>query len=499
MSTIWRRHLAMSPHASMHLPTQLTKADPAAGEPLAPPPTLRSSAFVVAAAAGAIALGYALQVSFGTYHPIALGWLTVTLLCCVAAILFANASLPRGRTAVMMLIGLGLVLQLAQLFARPPGVYLAPRSEAHLTPFLIGVTLLAVLVAAGLSTKSWAGRAHVPLMLAAFCFCGVWIIGASPNVFIDTYTVHQDSAAALRAGVNPYTITFPDIYQGESPFFRPGVSVGGRLQFGYPYLPATLLLAMPGHLLTGEHRFSQLACITAAAGLMACARPNALGPLAAGMFLLTPRGFQVVEDAWTEPFLACLLAAVVFTALRARRALPYVLGVFLASKQYAIFFAPLALLLIPRPWNIGTIWPIAWRAAIAALAVNLPFVLWDVDAFLHSTVMYQLTAPFRPDSLSYLAMWARQTGMIPPTALAFVAMVIATALVLWRAPRTPAGFALGVGFSCAAFFAFGKQAFLNNYYLVVAALWCAVAVADSGYEREPRDAEAVTSPGLQPS
>src|SRR5688572_22978513 len=136
----------------MHLPTQSTKPDSAAGEPLAPPPTVRSNAFVFAAAAGAIALGYALQISYGTHHPVALAWLSVTLLCCVAAILFANASLPRGRTAVMMLIGLGLVLQLAQLFAKPPGVYLSPRSEAHLTPFLIGVTLLAVLVAAGLST-----------------------------------------------------------------------------------------------------------------------------------------------------------------------------------------------------------------------------------------------------------------------------------------------------------------------------------------------------------
>ena len=483
----------------MHLPSHSTKPDPAAGQPLAPPPTAPSSAFVFAAAAGAIALGYALQVSFGTYHPAALAWLSVTLVCCIAAVLIGAMPLLRGRSAVAMLIGLGLVLQLAQLFAKPPGVYLSPRSEAHLTPFLIGVTLLAVLVAAGLSTKPWAGRAHVPLMLVAFFFCGGWIIRASPNVFIDTYTVHQDSAAALRAGVNPYTITFPDIYRGESPFFRPGVSVGGRLQFGYPYLPTTLLLAMPGHLLTGEHRFSQLACITAAAGLMAYARPNALGPLAAGMFLLTPRAFQVVEDAWTEPFLAFLLAAVVFTALRARRALPYVLGVFLASKQYAIFFAPLALLLVPRPWNLATIWPIAWRAAVSALVVNVPFVLWDVDAFLHSTVKYQLTAPFRPDSLSFLAMWARRSGTIPPTAVAFVAMAIATALVLWRAPRSPAGFALGVGFTCAAFFAFGKQAFLNNYYLVVAALWCAVAVADSGDGCKPRDEDAVTSPGLQPS
>ena len=489
----------MSPHASMHLPAQSTKPDPAAGQPLAPPPTVPSSVFTFAVAAGAIALGYALQVSFGTYHPVALAWLTVALVCCVAAVIVGAMRLPHGRTAVMMLIGMGLVLQLAQLFAKPPGVYLAPRSQAHLTPFLIGVTLLAVLAAGGLSAKPWAGPAHVPLMLAAFFFCGAWIIRASPDVFIDTYTVHQDSAAALRAGVNPYTITFPDIYQGESPFFRPGVSVGGRLQFGYPYLPATLLLAMPGHLLTGEHRYSQLACITAAAGLMAYARPNALGPLAAGMFLLTPRGFQVVESAWTEPFLAFLLAAVVFTALRARRALPYMLGVFLASKQYAVFFAPLALLLASRPWSVAGIWSMAWRAAIAALVVNVPFVLWDVDAFLHSTVKYQLTAPFRADSLSFLAMWARQTGTVPPTALAFVAMAVATALLLWRAPRTPAGFALGVGLSCAAFFAFGKQAFLNNYYLVVAALWCTVAVADGGDERQVRDEDAVSSPGLQPS
>ena len=49
-------------------------------------------------------------------------------------------------------------------------------------------------------------------------------------------------------GVDPYAITFPDIYQGRA-YYGSGLSVDGRLQFGFPYFPLSLLLSMPGQIL----------------------------------------------------------------------------------------------------------------------------------------------------------------------------------------------------------------------------------------------------------
>ncbi|MDQ3440055.1 MAG: hypothetical protein M3478_06860, partial [Planctomycetota bacterium] len=172
----------------MHQPAESTKPDPTAGKPPAAPPGAPTNAFIFAVAAGAIALGYALQISGGTYHPAALSWLTVALLCCLAAVVLTNDLIRVGRSAVVALLGGGLILQLALLYSKPPGVYLAVRSAAHLAPFLTGVTVLGVLAAAGLSAKPWPGRAHVPLMLMAFFFCGAWVIRASPNPHIDTYS-----------------------------------------------------------------------------------------------------------------------------------------------------------------------------------------------------------------------------------------------------------------------------------------------------------------------
>ncbi len=59
------------------------------------------------------------------------------------------------------------------------------------------------------------------------------------------------------------TITFPDVYDGKLAVYATGVSQNGRLQFGYPYPPLTLLLALPGHLL-GDFRYAQLAALTLA-------------------------------------------------------------------------------------------------------------------------------------------------------------------------------------------------------------------------------------------
>jgi 4-amino-4-deoxy-L-arabinose transferase-like glycosyltransferase len=52
------------------------------------------------------------------------------------------------------------------------------------------------------------------------------------------------------------------------------------------------------------------------------------------------------------------------------------------------------------------------------------------------------------------------------------------ALALWRAARTPAGFALGVSALFLAFFVLNKQAFANYYFFVIGALCVAVAAAD---------------------
>ncbi len=56
----------------------------------------------------------------------------------------------------------------------------------------------------------------------------------SPAPAIDVVTVHHEAFAALDRGASPYSMTFPDLYQGREAFYPPGMVEDGRVQYGFP-------------------------------------------------------------------------------------------------------------------------------------------------------------------------------------------------------------------------------------------------------------------------
>src|SRR5262249_47012756 len=203
----------------------------------------------------------------------------------------------------------------------------------------------------------------------------------------------------LRHGLNPYALTFPNIYS-DTAYYGPGLTVDGRLQFGFPYPPLSLLLAMPGQLLAADHRYAQLAAVEISAGLMIFARSHGFGSIAAALFLTTPRMLFVLEQGWTEPFIALGLATVLWRACRVPRFVPWLFGLFLALKQYLILAVPGGLLLVRSPRQRLQL---VVGASRVVAGVTLPFVIWNPAAFWRSVVTLQLYQPFRPDALSYLS------------------------------------------------------------------------------------------------
>jgi hypothetical protein len=184
---------------------------------------------------------------------------------------------------------------------------------------------------------------------------------------------------------------------------------------------------------------------------------------------LLPRGFFVLEQSWTEPLVLFALAAVVMCARRRPNLLPYVLGLFFASKQYAVIAAPVALLLV-RGLSLKEFAIFSGKAALSGIVVTLPFVLWNPHEFYHSVVELQFYQPFRDDALSLLAWYKHSHGVTPPVGLAFVGALVGSVIALWRLPRSASGFAAGVALAVFLFVAFNKQAFCNYYYLVSGAL-----------------------------
>ncbi len=436
-------------------------------------------------AAVAIGLGHALQLANGTLHPIGIAVLVASS-CVLAVGLAARHAGPLdryGETAALVVAAGGLVYQVAALLTTSPGVYLRASQEDYVS-YRYLVAAAAVVVGVGLAADGMARKLAVPALLATHFALGMWVLDASPNPPIDVFVWHREAFHALVAGANPYAIQIPNLY-GHTEFYGPGLADAATVKVGFPYPPLSLALAAPGHLV-GDYRWANLAALTAAGGLMAFMRRGRLSFAAAAIFLLTPRQFFVLEQGWTEALVCFCLALVVFVACRAPRGLSVALGLLLAVKQYAILLMPLALLLRRRPFSFEGLARFFVPAAALAAASVLPFLLWDPDAFFRSVVQFQALQPFRPDALSLMAYFAVDGKPVLPAWLSFAVMPLAWGLALWRAPRTPAGFAASVALLLLLFFGFAKQAFCNYYLLVVSAACCALAavertrMADSG-------------------
>ncbi|HEY2994711.1 MAG TPA: hypothetical protein VGM22_18005 [Methylomirabilota bacterium] len=429
-------------------------------------------------AVAAVTLSQALQIAIAHRRPLPMVLVTLALVASLLAVLrpewLRAREADRARRWAAILVGAVVLWQIFQLAASVQAVYMGPGRRLALIALVVGATGAVVVIGAELAGSVRLVRWRLPLLVAIHFACGAWIIHASPRPFIDVYVFHVEALRVLGQGLDPYGRTIPNIYDHEA-FYGPGVVVSGRVQSGFPYPPLSLLMAGVGHVLGGDFRFANVAAMGLAALLIGTCRPGAL--VAAALFLFTPRMALVLEQGWTEPYVVLLLAATVWCALRAPALVPVALGLFFAVKQYTVLAAPLVVLLYPgpAPWRDAA--RALAKAALVAVVVTLPFVVADPSAFARDVIALQFRQPFRADSLSYPAAWLRATGRMPPAWPAFVLAPLALAVGLWRAPRTPAGFALAVALTFLVFFAFNKQAFVNYYFFLVGALCCALAAA----------------------
>src|SRR5262245_18079438 len=329
---------------------------------------------------------------------------------------------------------------------------------------------------------------RVPLagvMLGLFWIVASVSIRSASTPRIDVLMFQQVGAESLLQGQNPYSPRYPNLYGADSGFYGPGVvDASNRLTVGLPYPPLSLLLSLPGYVLGGDSRYADIAAMTASAGLLLLCGPSRWTALVAVLLLLTPRVLFVIEYAWTETLFAFAFSALMFTAIRWRRAMPYALGLFLATKQYSVFALPLVPLLVASDKQESAVRVIGLALAVAA-AVTLPFFIWDPHAFWRAVVEFQFVQPLRTESLSHLVWGHKYFPWVPwQQALPFVLLIGTIMVALWRSRPTPAYFAGAFGIAQLVFFAFSKQAFANYYFFVIATLCWAAAAAWPAFDDE---------------
>lgn len=442
----------------------------------------------------ALTLGAAVQINNGFYHPAALLLVGASLVLGWAAVLtprWLSRLVPDRSDITAAVLVVGVAVQLVVLMVAPIGIYLTRPQPARNDGFVPALILAAIAAGtAAVGRRRWRIAAAV-VLVAVNAWLGVLTYRASPDPRIDVVTVHRAAFAALQEGHSPYSITYDDIYRGRSDFYPAGMTADGQVLYGYPYPPLSLVMAWSGELL-GDFRHAELAALSIGGlSIAALGGFSAVAVLASAMLLFTPRVFFTLEQAWTEPLAIAWLAVGLYLCRQATTTGGLVaIGLAAATKQYMLVAVPLAWLLRQRPH-------LAWRGPVltgaAAVAAIVPAVVWDARGFLHSAVMVQLRERLRHDALSFAVTYAHVTGTELPSAVYVTVVLAALALAIWRAPRTPAGFAAALAAVLLTAFATGKKAFCNYYFLVIAILAMTVAVA-----ARPGDEDARTS-GPQPA
>ncbi len=388
-------------------------------------------------------------------------WLTIIVLGGMAGFCIAIAVLPNlqvhapwGATPAKVIAGfsviISVVLFIAILLYHRPGKW---------QTWLVGVIAIAQLCVAG-----WAISQKV--------------------LEIDVLVFHRDASKALLAGRNPYAIDFPNVYMqypmDQCPYYSPQVQHNGRLLFGYPYPPLSLVLNAISDTLLRDARYGLIAAYLIAAVLITQIGRGPISFCAGALMLLSPSSWYLFVNGWTEPQLILGLAAVVWCALYRRPWLPVALGLFFALKQYTIVILPLLPLVLPAPfWSKQTMKQLGVMF-LTIVIVSLPLAVWDWPAFWNSNVRIQLMQPFRNDSLSYQVWIAQLLGHEPAgaSAIGFALLLPLYPILLWKLPRNPAGFALGVAMTLFVFLMFNRQAFANYHTLAA----CSIALAAAAYE-----------------
>lgn len=428
-------------------------------------------------------LGIGLIFGNGSYTPLSLAAVLLAL-----GIAWAGVGLARrGPDAATNVTRVGCVVALAVLGIQlwldatwaPWGRLAGNPSPATIEQIMIGAAIvMACVIPTGPRLRA-CGAVVLLGLFAAACFWTLFVAG-DPKCDVFTFTKH--AIDALLAGQNPYAIHYPLIYRPAmaQTFYPPGVVVNGEVTVGYSYPPLVLLLFLPAHLL-GDPRWALIAAMLGTSILLLAIAPGRMGLILAMIYLYSPRNIYMVGQGWVEPFCGFFIVGFVWSLCRGSKWAPYWLGAFLASKQFCALMLPLAWLTLPATRRPAFL----LRALGFAVAITLPFFIWNPGAFWEAIVAYHFRNPLRLDALSLAVDAYREWGILLPPALCFILALAATWVVSRGATPGILRFLAGGAVVWLIFFVTAKQAFCNYYYLVIVFL-CAAA---SGSLRIARSGE----------
>jgi len=343
----------------------------------------------------------------------------------------------------------------------------------------VPVVLVNVLVAAVIGVAALFGRQERQFLIVGLAVVGILFLtlqgmrhSYSEPSNIDVYVLHEQAAAALREGQNPYTtgnVHVLETYLTQDP----------EVISEYTYPPLALVAYAGSSILFGDSRMAGAIAIPVALALVlwfvgrrwsATDRGEHFAVAVVALLIMNPMNFFIVYAGWTEAIALPFL--VVSAALWTKK--PFVsalmLGLAFASKQYFIVAVPL-LFFLPDPYR----WKRVGVVGATTFLTFVPFLLWDAGGLINGVARHHLTRPPRSDALSLGGV-----GIDVPIALGVGLAAVVGILVARRAIE--GGMALlAVGSVIAVFTFFSVRGFRNTWWLVVAMASVAIGFLGSQY------------------
>lgn len=297
-------------------------------------------------------------------------------------------------------------------------------------------------------------------VVAAVTFLCLTII-AVPVPPTDVYYFQHEAVAGFLKGLNPYELTFTNIYGPQTIYYPGGVPIA------YPYPPFSLFLSLP-LALTGDVRWELLLCHVAACGIFAWIAFKRGWQFRSAVMLGTIGLFQavtphIIRHSWTEPRMALGLACVLLMwEGRRMKWASFLAGGLFALKQYLIWWVIPALAWIRDRKDRAAL--LRSFAVIPVVSYGM-FLIWNPAELWHDLVTFHLATPFREDGLTYNAWlhWHR-LPLLSGTWSAVGGAAVAAVGVLKA--RSPISRIATLACTLLVFFLLSKHAFSNYYYLI---------------------------------
>lgn len=409
-----------------------------------------------------------------------------------SVVLFGMAARADKSAALAALVATVLVGATLVIDRRSPPGYTIPDDSRHEKRLLAAVLIFALLGALGLVPSAigptngelerlpglaWAilaiclfvarrrsDRKFVQWTVVSFTIVLTLVVGALhlravEGLGLDVHFLHVGAANALANGENPYTDAV--VVPNGAPTAEPDDVITG-----YPYPPVAAVSYSIGEWVFSDPRYTSLAAWVVVLGLIggSAIRTRSRETLYLMLLLATIPGWpNVLRAASTEPLSLALVTAAFLTWRRSKLS-GFALGLGLASKQYFLVAAPIALLHRDEGWKRR----LAIVIATAGVAVGLPLLI-DFSAFWSAAVEFHSTTPPRVDSSNFVGILSSLGfDWTPPTALSLGAgLVVATAL--GRLSHSRNTLVLAVAAALGTSFMVSSQAF-GNYWFLVAGL-----------------------------